>query len=79
MKHTSRITRLSAHIAHTRCAGTATAVATQHPMLIGGKLVAAQGNAVVDVINPATGDVFDQVPDASKSDLDHAVASAQVK
>jgi acyl-CoA reductase-like NAD-dependent aldehyde dehydrogenase len=48
-------------------------------MLIGGKLVAAQGNAVVDVINPATGDVFDQVPDASKSDLDHAVASAQVK
>jgi acyl-CoA reductase-like NAD-dependent aldehyde dehydrogenase len=69
-----RINRL---IAHVRTQSVATATATAHPILIGGKLVAAENNAVIEVINPATGKVFDTVPDASRNDLDRAVASAK--
>jgi len=76
MKQSLRISRLSAHLASEICA-TATATSVAHPMLIGGVLVEAEGGKVVDVINPATGSAFDQVPDASQGDLNRAVASAK--
>ena len=39
--------------------------------------MAAENGAVIDVVNPATGAVFDSVPDASKGDLDAAVFAAK--
>lgn len=43
-------------------------------MLIGGKLVSAE--RMVDVLNPATEDVFARVPHATEAQLDEAVAAA---
>lgn len=50
---------------------------SQHPMLINGELVQAEGNCTAPVINPATGKEFDAVPDASRGDVDKAVAAAR--
>jgi len=47
------------------------------PMLIGGELCQAEGGKVADVLNPATGQPFACVPDASEADLDRAVAAAK--
>lgn len=44
-------------------------------MLIGGELVS--GSATFDVVNPATEQVIARAPDASKEDLDRAVAAAR--
>lgn len=44
-------------------------------MLINGELVEADKS--LPVINPATGESFDNVPDASKADVDRAVAAAK--
>jgi NAD-dependent aldehyde dehydrogenases len=43
-------------------------------MTIGGKAVA--GTATIEVVNPATGEVFATAPDCSKEQLDEAVAAA---
>ncbi|WBU57352.1 aldehyde dehydrogenase family protein [Paracoccus sediminicola] len=45
-----------------------------HKMLINGQLVA--GDKMLDVINPATEEVFARVPHASEADLDRAVEAA---
>ena len=66
-----RINRLAAHLS-TR---PVSAIDTP-PMLIGGELVHAEGGATADVINPATGAAFAQVPDASRADLERAVSAA---
>lgn len=44
-------------------------------LTIGGRSV--PGAATMDVVNPATGDVFAQAPDASPAQLDEAVAAAR--
>lgn len=44
-------------------------------LLIGGELVS--GSATFDVVNPATEQVIARAPDASKEDLDRAVAAAR--
>lgn len=46
-------------------------------MVINGKATDAAGQAVIEVINPATGAVVDTVPSAAKSDVDAAVAAAK--
>lgn len=46
-------------------------------MVINGKAADAAGQAVIEVINPATGAVVDTVPSAAKSDVDAAVAAAK--
>lgn len=46
-------------------------------MLINGRLVPAEDGKTTGVINPATGRVFVRVPDASRRDLDHAVAAGR--
>jgi len=48
---------------------------TDYRMLIGGQLV--DGAQHLDVINPATGDVFARVPRASVADADAAIAAAK--
>ena len=45
-------------------------------MQIGGELVAAKSGATLDVMNPATGDIVDQVPKGAASDVDAAVEAA---
>ncbi|MGI6777061.1 MAG: aldehyde dehydrogenase family protein [Acetivibrionales bacterium] len=42
-------------------------------MLIGGKWKGASDNGVREVINPATGEVIDTVPEATKEDVDEAI------
>lgn len=44
-------------------------------MLIGGEWI--EGSKYFDTINPATGDVLAQVPEASVADVDHAVEAAR--
>lgn len=46
-------------------------------MIINGKPTEASDGAVIDVINPATGKVFDTVPAATEADIDSAVVAAQ--
>ncbi len=46
-------------------------------MVIGGEAVAAANGSVIEVINPATGDIIDTVPDATKEDVEKAVAIAK--
>ena len=48
---------------------------SDYRMLIGGVLVA--GQARLAVINPATGQVFAEAPDAGEAELDRAVSAAQ--
>ena len=57
----------------TAATGAVEPTGSPHPMLIGGKLVQAQGMRTQYVINPATGQPFTTVPDASKQDADRAV------
>ncbi len=44
---------------------------------INGEWVASTGSATIDVVNPATGEVIEQVPAGTKADIDNAVAAAQ--
>jgi lactaldehyde dehydrogenase / glycolaldehyde dehydrogenase len=44
---------------------------------IDGKLVAAQGDALIEVFNPATHELVARVPDSSRADVDTAVAAAK--
>jgi aldehyde dehydrogenase (NAD+) len=46
-------------------------------LFIGGRLVDSTGGARIDIVNPATGEKVGVVPDASKQDLDTAVAAAR--
>src|ERR1700727_1641258 len=48
-----------------------------HRMLIDGKLVAAEADRTYPSVNPATGQVLDQEPDASPADAQAAVAAAR--
>jgi aldehyde dehydrogenase (NAD+) len=48
-----------------------------HRMLIDGKLVAAEADRTYPSVNPATGQVLDQAPDASPADAEAAVAAAR--
>ncbi len=48
---------------------------TGYKLLINGELV--DGASTLDVINPATGEVFEQAPRADEAQLDHAVAAAK--
>ena len=48
-----------------------------HRMLIDGKLVAADADRTYPSVNPATGQVLDQAPDASPADARAAVAAAR--
>lgn len=50
---------------------------SEHPMLINGTLVQAEGGRVAPVINPAFGKAFDTVPEASQGDLNRAIAGAK--
>lgn len=43
---------------------------------IGGKMVGPAGGTYMDVVEPATGEVFARVPDSGESDVDAAVKSA---
>ena len=45
-------------------------------MFIGGKRVDASDGKVSQVVNPATGQVIDTVPEATLEDLDRAIALA---
>ena len=45
-------------------------------MVINGKLVDASDKQTIDVINPATGELVDSVPSATKEDVELAVAKA---
>jgi len=46
-------------------------------LLIGGEWTTAEGGAAFPIVNPATGDQIGHVPNASRGDLERAVASAQ--
>ena len=45
-------------------------------MFIGGKRVDASDGKVSQVVNPATGQVIDTVPEATLEDMDRAIALA---
>ena len=45
-------------------------------MLIGGKWISADSGDKIDVVNPALGEVFAQVPKAHKEDIDKAIDAA---
>ena len=46
-------------------------------LFIGGEWVAPAGTGVIDVVNPATEEVYGQVPEATEADVDRAVAEAK--
>jgi phenylacetaldehyde dehydrogenase len=46
-------------------------------MAIGGEWVEALGGAVLEVVDPASGQVFDRVPAGEAADIDRAVAAAR--
>ena len=46
-------------------------------LFINGKFVESSGGAVIEVRNPATGELLTTVPDASAADVDQAVAAAR--
>jgi len=50
---------------------------TDFAHLIDGEFVHAQGGGTLDVINPATGEVFARCPAAGREELDRAVAAAR--
>ncbi|WP_160003918.1 aldehyde dehydrogenase family protein [Rhizobium sp. 18055] len=52
-------------------------VAKEKKLFIDGEWVPAAENGTIDVIDPATGLVFDRVPDGTGSDIDKAVAAAR--
>ena len=45
-------------------------------MLIGGKWVRSKNGDVMEVVNPAAGEVFAEVPLAGKSDVEDAINAA---
>jgi len=47
------------------------------PMLIGGEWVAGANGKLLDVYNPATGQVIAQVPDGDRDDIERAVQAAR--
>ena len=47
-------------------------------MLIDGAFCDAEGGAVIDSVNPATGQVWARVPAASEADVDRAVRAADI-
>ncbi len=49
---------------------------TEYAMLIDGAWVAASDNATFDSVNPATGEVWATVPEATRADVDQAVEAA---
>lgn len=51
-------------------------VPVQHPMYIDGQFVAWQGDAWIDVINPATEEVISRIPDGSAEDARKAIDAA---
>ena len=51
-----------------------TASTTAHAMMIDGRITAA--DTTFGVINPATGEIFDQAPDCSRAQLDQAMDAA---
>ena len=48
---------------------------SEYRMLIGGELVT--GSATLDVVNPANEEVIASMPDATREDLDKAIAAAR--
>src|SRR6266566_5076589 len=50
---------------------------TRHKNLIGGEWVDAAGGETMEVLNPATGEVIAEVPQASAADVDRAVQAAK--
>lgn len=49
----------------------------KYKLWINGKAVDAKNGGVLDIENPATGKIIDQVPNADKADVDAAVAAAK--
>ncbi len=47
-------------------------------LFIGGEYVAPQGTATIDIINSSTEEIAGRVPEASKADIDRAVAAARL-
>ena len=45
--------------------------------IVGSERLDASNNATVEVINPATGEVIDTVPNATEEDVDRVVKIAQ--
>lgn len=58
-------------------ASTVVSGVTQYGLFIDNEITDARAGGVVDVVNPATGSVWAQVPDASAGDVDRAVRSAR--
>ena len=52
-------------------------VPVQHPMYIDGQFVAWQGDAWIDVINPATEEVISRIPDGRAEDARKAIDAAE--
>ena len=50
---------------------------TQHKMFIGGEFVDSSSGEMMDVLNPATGEVIAEVPRGTAEDVDLAVAAAE--
>ena len=48
-----------------------------YKLFIDGEFVGAEGSASLDVFNPATGEKISKIADASKADVDRAVAAAR--
>jgi acyl-CoA reductase-like NAD-dependent aldehyde dehydrogenase len=48
----------------------------QHPMYIDGQFVAWQGDAWIDVINPATEELISRIPDGRAEDARKAIEAA---
>jgi len=59
------------------CDATRRFLAKAQRMLIGGDWVEASDGATLDVFDPATGQVFAEVPAGGKADIDRAVAAAR--
>ena len=73
-----RLQTISAHLQQADAVASSHVLpSVQHKMLINGELMHAESGGTLDVVNPATGKVFDRVPNASRSDLDAAVAGAK--
>ena len=50
---------------------------TEYQMVIGGQSVPAAGGRTLDSVDPATGDTWARIPDATPEDVDRAVAAAR--
>ena len=54
-----------------------TTIQPSYKLFIDGEFVGAEGGASLDVFNPATGEKISKIADASKADVDRAVAAAR--